>query len=114
MLKFISRIIGLAKTQDIKRSPRPFLDNIGLVKKLKDEYGIDMKSVFRLHKVMERMGVIEKTSNGWLLTEEGRQRFTGWRSRVYDPDWWNPSIVDEIANYVKENDIDPDNINRKW
>ena len=114
MLKFILRIIGLAKTQKNKEVPRPHLSNVGIVKNLKDEHGIDMKSVFRLHKVMERMGIIEKTGSGWLLTEEGRQKFTGWRSRVFDPDLWHPDTVDEIAKYVKDNNIDPNRINRKW
>ena len=59
-------------------------------------------------------GSIGKTGSGWLLTEEGRQKSTGWSLRVFDPDWWKPSTADEIAEYVKDNDNNPDLINRKW
>lgn len=39
---------------------KPFLSNSGILLKLKSDYNIDINSVFKLHKIMEKMGIIKK------------------------------------------------------
>ena len=90
------------------------LNNSEIVEALRKDYGIDLVSVFRLNKILEKMGIVEQTGNGWLLTEEGRKTYTGWNARLYRPNLWHPGIVDAIARYVKQNNIDINKINGKW
>ena len=90
------------------------LNNSEIVQALRKDYGIDLVSVFRLNKILEKMGIVEKTGNGWLLTEEGRKRYTGLNARVFHPDLWHPGLVDAIARFVKQNNIDINKINGKW
>lgn len=90
------------------------LQNDSIVGLLRKKHNIDVGSVFKLHKIMEKMGIIEKTGNGWLLTEKGRISFTGWRDKVFNPDLWHPDIVEAIAEFIKSNNIDINKINRKW
>ena len=90
------------------------LKNSEIVGRLRRDYGIDLVSVFRLNKILEKMGIVEKTGNGWHLTEEGRKTYTGWNARVFHPDLWHPDIVDEIARFIEHNNIDISRINGKW
>ena len=90
------------------------LNNAGIVAALREEYGIEVGSVYRLHKVMEKMGIVKKANNGWLLTEYGRVTYTGCNALVYNPDLWHRNIVSDIADYIRNNHIDVDAINRKW
>ena len=94
---------------------QPTLHSSDIMRKLKSDYNIDIVSVQRLHIIMGKMGILEKTSNGWFLTEYGRIKYTGWRSRIYNPtDGWHQDIVKDIADYIKTNGIDTNQINRKW
>ena len=63
---------------------------------------------------MEKMGIIENTTNGWLLTDEGRKKYTGWIGNVFNPNVWKPEIVKDIADFFHKNHIDEKKINRKW
>ena len=90
------------------------IKNRRILTALKNECNIEIDNVFRLHKIMEKMGIIEHTGNGWLLTEYGRVNYTGWNCRVFNPDCLNYNIVKDIADYIKTNKIDTSKINRKW
>ena len=113
MAKFFSWV---SSPKAVKETPVVVhtLNNAGIVKLLSTKHNLNLKSVFRLHKIMEKMGIIEKVGNEWLLTEMGRVKYTGWKSRVFNPDLWHSEIVDAIANYIKKNHIDISSINRKW
>ncbi|MBR2701651.1 MAG: hypothetical protein IKE77_06190, partial [Erysipelotrichaceae bacterium] len=88
--------------------------NWSIIGKLKTEYGIEVSSIFKLHKIMEKMGLIDHIGDSWQLTEFGRVNFTGWKDRVYNPDLWHPGIVKAIADFIKNNNIDPKKITGKW
>lgn len=110
-LKLFSKV---PKSVEAKEVFRPSIKNRGIINLLNSEYGINVGSVFKLHKIMEKMGIIERTNSGWLLTEAGRIKYTGWISRCYNPDLWHSEIVKAIADYIKSNNIDISKINKKW
>lgn len=82
--------------------------------RLLSKHNILIDSSFKLHKIMEKMGIIEKIGQDWVLSENGRIAFTGWRSRVVNPNLWDPSIIEAISDYINKNNIDVAKINRNW
>ena len=101
-------------TEEAMPTFRASVTNSQILYLLKTDHNIIINSAFKLHKIMEKMGIIEKIGQGWLLSENGRIKFTGWRSRVVNPTLWKPEIVEAIAEYIEKNNIDVTKINRNW
>lgn len=100
------------KSSDSDSGPRYYdiekvnnYSNHEVVVALKKYHNIDLGSVRILNKLLCEMGIIEKSGGRWLLTEYGRVNFTGWNTRVYDPNLWHKNIVDAVAAYCRENDV---------
>ena len=66
---------------------------------LSQNYGINIKSVQKLNKLLEEMGVLKHYGNGWLTTAKGLT-FSVYSSQGMNADLWRESIVEEIAKYV--------------
>lgn len=96
---------AMTKTQYYDLGKVNNYSNSEIVKALKQYHNIDFVSVQRLNKVLEGMGVIERSNGRWLLTEYGRVRFTELNDCVYSPTLWNKGIVDAVASYCKSNKI---------
>ncbi len=70
-----------------------------VVQKLQSR-GFDIDSVQKLNLIMESMGLQEHYGNHWLPTEAG-VKYTIYRGPVYDPSAWHPSLVDAVADYLR-------------
>ena len=117
MMKWLAQLFTTKTGKNAVKSSKAInrnVSNAGIVGLLKSDYGINLGSVFKLNKVLEKMGIIEKTGNGWLLTEMGRIKFTDWNSKIFRPDLWHRGIVKAVADFIKDNNIDVERINRKW
>ena len=113
----LRKIYNLFSTVKVEKVPQEVVDNIsnrGILKALATKYDIKINSVFKLNKILEKMNIIEKNGSGWLLTELGRTRFTGYKTRIYNNNLWHSTIVNAVAEYIKENEIITDKINHQF
>ena len=72
-----------------------------IVKELQKR-GYDVKSVNALNKIMEKMGLLIHYANGWGTTDKGA-KFSMWHKGVFNSNAWHPGLVDEIVNFLKNN-----------
>lgn len=77
------------------------INNSQIVGNLLFKYGIDVVNVRRLNLILEKMGIITKTGNGWLTGKEG-MKYTIYKCPVFRPDLWLPEIVDAVAAFIKK------------
>lgn len=59
--------------------------------------GCRVKNVHELNLILEEMGILEKTSNGWLVTEKGGK----YSPRVFQPNSWRKEILPVIGGYIQ-------------
>lgn len=71
-----------------------------IINALNSKYGITIKSVQRLNKILEEMGILHHYGNGWSTTQKGLP-FSIYSSQVINADLWRETIVDAIAQYIK-------------
>ena len=71
-----------------------------IINALKVKYGITIKSVQQLNKILEEMGILHHYGNGWATTQNGLP-FSIYSSQVFNADLWRENIVEAIAKYVK-------------
>ncbi len=70
-----------------------------VVKRLQD-MGFDVKNVHALNLILEAMGLLKHFGNNWLTTDKG-VKYTIFRGPVFDAAAWHPSIVDAVADFLR-------------
>ena len=75
------------------------IKSIQVLSELKSKYGIEVGSVQQLNKILEKMGIIVRTSGGWLHTDAG-VKFSPF-GKFYRANERLPNKVDHIARNVK-------------
>lgn len=78
------------------------IKNKGIIRELKEKYGIEIKSSQQLNKIMEKLGLIENPGQWW-QTELG-MKFSPFRSRTTPANEWLEGIVDYIAEHLLNKD----------
>lgn len=68
---------------------------------LNSKYGVSIKSVQQLNKLLEEMGILKHCGNGWLTTPKGLVHSIYSSTQVINGDLWHETIVDAIAKYLK-------------
>lgn len=72
-----------------------------IINELNDKYDIKIRSVQQLNKILESLGLIVKIGFDWWQTDRGMQ-FVSSKSKFCRANRWSSSIVDYIANNLKE------------
>lgn len=70
-----------------------------IIRILRSEYGINLKSSQQLNRVLYDLGIIEGNPGQWVVSRFGLQ-FSPYRSPVISPAEWNEEIVDYIAHHI--------------
>lgn len=71
-----------------------------IISELKSKYGISIKSVQALNKLLEEMGILKHCGNVWLTTTKGLIHSIYSSTQVINGDLWHETIVKEIANFI--------------
>lgn len=72
-----------------------------VIKELSNRYGITIKSVQKLNKVLQEMGILERRGDIWLTTPKGLVYSIYNSIQVINADLWRESLVDEVATFLK-------------
>ena len=77
------------------------MSNYELVKTLNSMFKFDIKSVQQLNKILEAMGIIVKTGNGWLQTDYG-VKFSQYSCKFFRANEWKSDLIPQIALYLQK------------
>lgn len=77
------------------------LKKFEIINRLQQEYGITVKSVQELNKILEKMNLLKHLANGWETTKEGL-KYSIYHSQGLNADLWHDNIVQAIALYLKK------------
>lgn len=77
------------------------LKKFQIITQLSDQYGITVKSVQKLNKILEEMGILKHYANGWLTTTKGFV-YSIFSSQTFNCDLWRENIVEAIAEHLKK------------
>ena len=78
----------------------PSLKKGDIVGILNNKYGISIKSVQKLNKILEEMGILVHYGNGWGTTKKGLI-YSIYSSQGLNADLWRENIVEAIVEYLK-------------
>jgi|GEM_PF-2884981 len=76
------------------------LRNFEVIRELKSQYGIEIRSSQQLNKILESMGIVENVGGDWWQTDLGMQ-FSPYSSRTLRANEWLEGIVDYIAKNLR-------------
>ena len=62
--------------------------------------GCDIKNVYELNLIMEKMGLLIDSRNKW-LTAKDAVKYTIYNCQVFDAAAWHPSVVDIVYKFLK-------------
>ena len=71
--------------------------------------GFDVKNVNNLNKIMEKMGLFIHYGNWWGTTDKGA-KYSMWHKGVLNSDAWHPELIDEIAKFLKNQQLNKTDI----
>ena len=77
----------------------PSLKKVEILYHLKHKYGISLKSVQKLNKLLEEMGILRRMGDSWRATDKGLPFTIFTSTQVVNPDLWRDTVVDAIAEY---------------
>ncbi len=72
-----------------------------IINQVASKYGIGIKSVQKLNKILEEMGIIEHCGKGWLTTTKGLI-YSIYSSQTINDDLWRENITEAIVEHLKK------------
>lgn len=75
------------------------LNKRGIIAEL-SKYGINIKSVQQLNKILSEMGILDKIGSFWHTTEKGLPFSIYRTTQVLNGDLWHETIVKVIAKHL--------------
>ena len=98
LLKQLLKTTSKAANKPVVRgSLRPF----EVIEELQKQFGISIKSVQQLNKLLQEMGLQVKELGYWRLTDLG-EKYNVFSRQVVRPDLWKNEVVPLIAEYLKK------------
>lgn len=83
---------------EAKRPGTLVVSNGDIIKSLKDDYGIRIKSVAELYSILQNMGLVESVCGKWKQTAAGME-YSIFKYGIEPANIWLDTLIDKIATY---------------